>query len=361
MPEVTPPLFLNVDSFYGADELGLPFRDFVGEGVLGYPDLRVVQRGAGANMSVDVGAGAAWIVGDTTPTAQPEYRVRSDSTVNQAVGAAHATLPRIDQVVAEVLDATFTGASNLWRLRVVAGTATSGATLANRTGAAALPDTAIRLADILVGAAVSSILTANIRDRRPIGLLGVCSPAIVARDQVYPIPFPGAGITSSTFWTHAANDLEQVHAAIWIPRRIVGATRLRWRYIHGATAMAGTYAFIISDASGRKIVDTGAVAYTGAGSSIQVRAETIAATTFEKGLHYLGFGNDSTAGSFVARGVDNNSSASLNAAAVPGAQLWVSSGGVTFLDQDLTTATDLAADTSFSARPPTPLVAISVG
>ena len=129
----------------------------------------MTQRGAGANMSVDIAAnaGSCVVQGDHVGS-QGLYPVPPHTAVvNEAVTAAHATLPRIDQVVLELQDNTHdSSGGNLARVRVIAGTATSGATLDNRTGAAALPSSCMRLADVLVGAAVTSITTANCRDRR---------------------------------------------------------------------------------------------------------------------------------------------------------------------------------------------------
>jgi hypothetical protein len=150
------------------------------EGIVNFGDFKVSQRGAGANMSVDVAAGDAWVLGDNTAR-QGLYHVGNDAVVNVAVPAAHATLPRIDQVVLRVYDSTVIGGEkDLAVVEVVSGTATGGATLANLTGAAALPASAIRLAYVLVGAAVVKIETANLgnlRDPRA-GLTGY--PAVTA-------------------------------------------------------------------------------------------------------------------------------------------------------------------------------------
>lgn len=71
--------------------------------------------------------------------------------------------PRIDQVVL-TMTAWYTGT-----VSVVAGTPTGGATLDNRSGAAALPANSIRLADILMpnGFAGPFVQNTHIRDRRP--------------------------------------------------------------------------------------------------------------------------------------------------------------------------------------------------
>lgn len=136
------------------------------EGTVGLGSLAVSQKGSGANMSVDVAAGSGWVQGDDTAR-QGLYHVVNDAVVNVPVGAAHATLPRLDQVVARVYDSSVVGGTDAATLEVVAGVATAGATLVNRNGAAALPNGAIRLADVLVAAADTSITNSEIRDRRP--------------------------------------------------------------------------------------------------------------------------------------------------------------------------------------------------
>lgn len=142
------------------------------EGVFAAGDFDVTQRGAGANMSVDVAAGGAWIYGDDTAR-QGAYHLVNDATVNVAVSAAHATLPRVDQVVARIYDSTVVGGSDVPAIEVIAGTPTASAqctdpTAANyRLGAAALPNGAVRLADVQVDAAAASIVNAKIYDRRP--------------------------------------------------------------------------------------------------------------------------------------------------------------------------------------------------
>lgn len=127
----------------------------------------VTQRAAGANMSVDVAAGRAWVSVSTTAPAGLAH-VSSDTTANVTVTASNATNPRVDQIILRWNDTSIpTGSGNVPTLEVLTGTATSGATLDNRTGAAALPNDCLRLADILVPATSTSVTTANIRDRRP--------------------------------------------------------------------------------------------------------------------------------------------------------------------------------------------------
>lgn len=136
------------------------------EGVAGSTHLAVAQRAAGANMSVDVAAGQAWVEVDTG-TRNGLVHVTSDAVTNVTVTASNGTNPRIDQVVLQYNDTSIpTGSGNAPTLAVLAGTATAGATLANRTGAAALGNDRLLLADLLIPAASTSVITANIADRR---------------------------------------------------------------------------------------------------------------------------------------------------------------------------------------------------
>ncbi len=160
MTAITPPLFQTVDGAYQGRHLGIPYRDLLSEGVTTTAGLAVSQRAAGANMSVDVAAGVAWIAGDDSPAVQPLYRCYNDGVVNLAVTAAHATLARKDIVIAEVRDSAFSGVNQDWRLRVVAGTPNASPV------EPALPSTALKLAVINVAAAASSITNAAITDQR---------------------------------------------------------------------------------------------------------------------------------------------------------------------------------------------------
>jgi hypothetical protein len=140
------------------------------EGALAALAYKVTQRGAGANMSVDVDAddpGGFLVQGDSV-TAQGLYFVPPHSgTINLDVAANASGNPRIDSVVLEAKDTTHDASGlTVARARYITGTPTSGATLDNRSGAPALPAGAALLADILVANGAASITNANIRDRR---------------------------------------------------------------------------------------------------------------------------------------------------------------------------------------------------
>lgn len=133
-------------------------------GVVALSDLAVTANSPAA-MNVVVASGSIWIPG-TTNTAQGMYHCFNDASVTLAIAAASATNPRIDTIVAQVEDAAYAGATNAWKLAVVTGTATVGATLANLTGAGAVPASSLVLAYVLVDALAVTIAAAKVQDNR---------------------------------------------------------------------------------------------------------------------------------------------------------------------------------------------------
>ncbi len=143
------------------------------EGVLAGGDLKVTAAVAGG-MRVDVAAGTALIKGDSgtpgTGVSQGLFIAVNSAAIPNAVTlpASNGTNPRIDQIALRVRDAADlgTGADDL-SLVYLSGSATAGATLDNRNGAASLPADHLRLADVLVPAGSSAVTAGNVRDRRP--------------------------------------------------------------------------------------------------------------------------------------------------------------------------------------------------
>jgi hypothetical protein len=131
------------------------------EGVIDLPsgDLFVTERDAGAAMQVDVAPGQVVIVGDDQAF-QGSYLCRSTAVEELPITTADTNNPRIDLVIARVRDSNVTGSDDDWILEVLAGTPASS------PEAPSLPDTAVALAEVFVGANVSSITDANITDRR---------------------------------------------------------------------------------------------------------------------------------------------------------------------------------------------------
>lgn len=131
-----------------------------GSAVVGVNDLKVSQHAAGANMSVDVAGGICFIEGTESAT-QGAYCCRSDGTAtNVTLAASNATLPRIDLIVAKVQDAFYSGATNAWSIVAVTGTAAASPV------APSAPANSLILAQVSVGANVTTIVTANISDKR---------------------------------------------------------------------------------------------------------------------------------------------------------------------------------------------------
>jgi hypothetical protein len=146
----------------------------LGEGYLSTGSYQVIQRAAGANMSVDVqmSSGDGAIVTGDSVTAQGRYFVPpTPSNGNVTIAAADATNPRNDLVVLEVKDDQHdAGGLNQARVRVITGTPNASAALTDSpgtNGTPALPVSCMPLAVVRVAAAATSIATAAISDRRP--------------------------------------------------------------------------------------------------------------------------------------------------------------------------------------------------
>lgn len=126
-------------------------RDFGGQ-------MGVAQTGS-PSMAVQVDSGACWIPG-TEAASQGSYGVVNDASTTLSITTAHATLPRIDIVQARVRDSFYSGVNNDAVLDVKAGTP-------NASPTAPSPDAnALVLAEVLVGAGVTSIVNANITSKR---------------------------------------------------------------------------------------------------------------------------------------------------------------------------------------------------
>ncbi|WP_131816201.1 hypothetical protein [Mycolicibacterium porcinum] len=131
---------------------------------------KVTQRGAGANMSVDVAVGDGLLA---RPSGDYGFWGWTTATENIAVTAANPTNPRIDTVVAWIdTSVTTTGSANspnALKFQIMAGTpagspvAMPDVTIQSTLGAAAAW---IKLATINVAAGSTSVVNANITDAR---------------------------------------------------------------------------------------------------------------------------------------------------------------------------------------------------
>jgi hypothetical protein len=173
----TYPSFLQ-DETYSAETLrhvfgtllarGAAIGSIVG-GLVASTDMQVT---AGSGMQVLVGTGEAWIAGTSVST-QGGYLGRVTSSTALAISASSESNPRIDTIIAQVKDQAVAGGVDSFSVSVVTGTAESGATLANKKGAGAVPASSLVLAYVLVPAKAVSIISAdleNVATRATFGL-----------------------------------------------------------------------------------------------------------------------------------------------------------------------------------------------
>lgn len=164
------PQFLEVVSTSAA-ELRQAFMPFQA-GVMDSGDLKVTA--AGGTREVSVAAGVAFVKGSATD--QGNYRIRNDAAKSSlafdtpGLPANASGNPRLDQIIARILDHVFDGSGlRRWRLEYAQGTPNAATTLDTRTGAVSdvsLGSNWLRLADVLVPNGATTISVGNIRDRR---------------------------------------------------------------------------------------------------------------------------------------------------------------------------------------------------
>lgn len=143
------------------------------EGVLKtaqFSDPLKVQAQAAPNMTVKVNGGDCVIDGDFTIDYGYALPYFDADTASLAIAASDPTNPRIDIVVVRVYD-DGTGGGSYSQLEVVTGTP------APAPAVPATPANSYKLAEVYVGAGVTSITNANITDKRtflslPLGTLG---------------------------------------------------------------------------------------------------------------------------------------------------------------------------------------------
>lgn len=149
-------------------------------GVVGLADYKVTQTGT-PSMNLGIASGSAWIVGSQSSTEGVYNVVNDDSTATVTISTPDATNPRIDLVVLQVRNQEYSGTNNDAVLAVVTGTPAASPV------APSAPADSIILAQIAVAHSVSSIVTANITDKRPF-----FSPLNIARGT------PAAGLHLNT-------------------------------------------------------------------------------------------------------------------------------------------------------------------
>lgn len=148
------------------DRASLLSAVFSREGVLDVDagQLKVTQRAAGANFSVDIAAGRAAINGDDVSD-QGTYVVTNTATVNLATPVAPGSGTRVHRVIARVKDKLHNGTWTTyeWVLEILQDTG---------AGTPATPASAISLATVSIAAGAASVTNANITDTRPYASVG---------------------------------------------------------------------------------------------------------------------------------------------------------------------------------------------
>lgn len=175
----------DVDAGTGAEEDDfLYFSNYylLQNGRVDSGDLAVSERGAGANMSVDVAAGKAFIP-NASYTVNADGQTRFWTALNTAVynvpiSANVSGNPRIDIIVIKMNTATAPDdeASNVITIEVVEGTP-AGSPVAEAT-----PSNSYKLAEIAVANGAVSIVDADITDTRDYAYLNL-SKGVVPNEQ----------------------------------------------------------------------------------------------------------------------------------------------------------------------------------
>lgn len=195
MAEISPGNYLQAGSYTAAMDRRMLLSLFDGRaGVIPrtatFTDLKVSQRGAGANMSVDVAEGSCVVLG-TEATYQGAYYCEEQGVLNVVITAANATNPRRDLIVARIRDAEYSGATNTFAIEVTTGTA--AASPADPT----VPANCVVLARVAVAANATSITNANITDLRA-GYAAVTGSAVIGNQIKVAAP-GGVVVCTSSF------------------------------------------------------------------------------------------------------------------------------------------------------------------
>lgn len=264
-----------------------------GVGVVGCTDLKLALTGA---LGVQIIAGRCYVRGNSNANHnQGLYHCFSDGVVvpTNAI-SANGSNPTLWQIIARVYDhpEQLGTETSKWRPEAIAGAPTSGATLDNRNGAAALPQNSLLLHDVLVPAAAVSLVSGNVRDRRLFSSDGIIPPLLQNIDAVVINP----PMSAASALLASATDLTSIGLCT-VPSRI-SPTKLRWQYRQPGTAQTYNYTHALFDSSGRKIWDIGTQAFTGIANSIQSRSETLnfvsgASGVIEPGQYLYYFSCDS--------------------------------------------------------------------
>lgn len=174
------------------DVRGLIDGLFSTEGIIN--GLRVTQRGAGANFSVDISAGMAVVTGDDV-TNQGKYLIQSTAVENRVIPNPPVSGSRIHRIVARVKDKLHNGTYTTYEWIIEVLEDTGG-------GTPSTPFSAFTLALVTVAAGQASVLDSNINNLGLIArLLGALRPAQTTQT---------AALSGSGFTLNAYTDFSSV-------------------------------------------------------------------------------------------------------------------------------------------------------
>ncbi|MFF5261372.1 hypothetical protein ACFY4C_20710 [Actinomadura viridis] len=179
-----------------------------------YGALKVTQRAAGANFSVDIAPGRCAIAGDDVSN-QGYYMCQSTGVENRTIPVPPGTGSRTHRVVAQVRDKLHNGSYTgyEWTLDVLEDTG---------SGTPATPASALSLATVSVSAGQSSVQDGNITDTRLSAALISSKFPLVGADSSR----PPAGYDGELIWRTDKNCYEVCIGGTWyeVPRRDGGGS-----------------------------------------------------------------------------------------------------------------------------------------
>lgn len=214
------------------------------EGVLpalGSNALKVSQRGAGANFSVDIAPGHALIQGDDV-TNQGMYLVYVSATENLATPTAPGSGTRVHRVALQVRDKLHNGSYTTYDAIPVLLQDTG-------TGTPALPASAISLGLVSIAAGQASVTNANITDTRI-----NATAASVLWDPIVASNSTNATTGSATYVTFSTTPIQITFVApatgsVWV------TTIARLEAATGTAGFFYTYQIRNNNASGSIVVN----------------------------------------------------------------------------------------------------------
>lgn len=174
-----------------------------GHGVLSPGAMRVTAQPT-PNNTINISSGFAAIRGSTS-NSQGSYICPLETSDTLTVAAKHATLTRVDWVVAKILDAAFAGVENEWELQMVAGTPGSGAP--------AVPEDCLVLAQVTIapgGDGITVISGSSIQDLRvQTTVTGGITP--VSSTAAFPNPKD-----NDVIWDISTSSLLMYASGVWL-------------------------------------------------------------------------------------------------------------------------------------------------